>query len=129
MRFHGYFYLLRLFLLLRILLLKTVYRQIQENDKIEHIDINIFEQKNLRWLFLGSTSMWICNSIYLFSLPLFISKVLVADVRWSGVFLGVASLIEFPIMVCAGFLIVRTGKRLMMLLGAGAGIAFFVSLI
>lgn len=101
----------------------------REKDKIPHLDRHVFKQSNLRWLFLGTTAMWVCNSVYLFTLPLFISKVLVADVRWSGVFLGLASFIEFPIMVCAGLLIVRTGKRVMMLLGAAAGIGFFVSLI
>lgn len=101
----------------------------KQNETHSYLSWELFKQNDLKWLFISTTLMWVCNSAYLFSLPLFVDRVLDIDVRWSGAFLGFASLLEFPIMLAAGYFVILLGKHTMMIVGAVCGVSFFISLL
>ncbi len=96
-----------------------------------HMNWQLLKQSNLYWLFITTTFMWICNSAYLFCLPLFTVHHLNIDVSWGGMFLGSASLLELPIMFYIGFLLTRSrvSKPVLMLLAVTCGIGFFLGLL
>ncbi|WP_373203712.1 sugar efflux transporter [Citrobacter amalonaticus] len=88
-----------------------------------------WQNKNVRMLFIASTLMWTCNTMYIIDMPLWISAELGLPDKLAGILMGTAAGLEIPIMILAGFYVKRFGKRRMMLIAVTAGVLFYLGLI
>ncbi|EAA3836466.1 MFS transporter [Salmonella enterica subsp. houtenae] len=91
--------------------------------------VNGWQDKNVRMLFIASTLMWTCNTMYIIDMPLWISAELGLSDKLAGVLMGTAAGLEIPAMILAGFYVKRFGKRRMMIVAVAAGVLFYVGLI
>ncbi|MDX7018311.1 MFS transporter, partial [Klebsiella aerogenes] len=85
--------------------------------------------KNVRMLFIASTLMWTCNTMYIIDMPLWISLELGLPDKLAGVLMGTAAGLEIPAMILAGYYVKRFGKRRMMIAAVAAGVLFYIGLI
>ena len=83
----------------------------------------------MRMLFIASTMMWTCNTMYIIDMPLWISSELALPDSLAGVLMGTAAGLEIPAMILAGYYVKRFGKRKMMVSAVAAGVVFYVGLI
>ncbi|MBN6044388.1 MFS transporter [Citrobacter sp. ku-bf4] len=88
-----------------------------------------WQDKNVRMLFIASTLMWTCNTMYIIDMPLWISSELGLPDKLAGILMGTAAGLEIPIMILAGFYVKRFGKRRMMLIAVTGGVLFYLGLI
>ncbi|HBC6426316.1 TPA: MFS transporter [Citrobacter amalonaticus] len=88
-----------------------------------------WQDKNVRMLFIASTLMWTCNTMYIIDMPLWISAELGLPDKLAGILMGTAAGLEIPIMILAGFYVKHFGKRRMMLIAVTAGVLFYLGLI
>ncbi len=88
-----------------------------------------WHNKNVRLLFIASTLMWTCNTMYIIDMPLWISSDLGLPDKLAGILMGTAAGLEIPAMILAGYYVKRFGKRRMMTLAVAAGVMFYVGLI
>lgn len=84
---------------------------------------------NVRMLFIASTLMWTCNTMYIIDMPLWISSDLGLPDKLAGMLMGTAAGLEIPAMILAGYYVKRFGKRRMMVTAVGAGMLFYLGLI
>ncbi|MIE69397.1 MFS transporter [Salmonella enterica subsp. diarizonae] len=91
--------------------------------------INGWQDRNVRMLFIASTLMWACNTMYIIDMPLWISVELGLSDKLAGVLMGTAAGLEIPAMILAGFYVKRFGKRRMMIAAVAAGVLFYVGLL
>ncbi|EAX8243144.1 MFS transporter [Salmonella enterica] len=91
--------------------------------------VNGWQDKNVRMLFIASTLMWTCNTMYIIDMPLWISAELGLSDKLAGVLMGTEAGLEIPAMILAGFYVKRFGKRRMMIVAVAAGVLFYVGLI
>lgn len=91
--------------------------------------VNGWQDRNVRMLFIASTLMWTCNTMYIIDMPLWISAELGLSDKLAGVLMGTAAGLEIPAMILAGFYVKRFGKRRMMIAAVAAGVLFYVGLI
>lgn len=80
-------------------------------------------------LFGASTLMWTANSMYLINMPLYMVHELRLPERLVGVLMGTAAGLEIPIMLIAGMMAKRGGKRCLMRGAAVAGVLFYCGLL
>lgn len=88
-----------------------------------------WQDKNVRMLFVASTLMWTCNTMYIIDMPLWISAELGLPDKLAGILMGTAAGLEIPAMILAGFYVKRFGKRRMMVTAVAAGVLFYLGLI
>ncbi|EMN3920171.1 MFS transporter [Citrobacter farmeri] len=88
-----------------------------------------WQDKNVRMLFIASTLMWTCNTMYIIDMPLWISAELGLPDKLAGILMGTAAGLEIPAMIVAGFYVKRFGKRRMMVTAVAAGVLFYLGLI
>ena len=88
-----------------------------------------WQDKNVRMLFIASTLMWTCNTMYIIDMPLWISAELGLPDKLAGILMGTAAGLEIPTMIVAGFYVKRFGKRRMMVAAVAAGVLFYAGLI
>ncbi|WP_035346051.1 MULTISPECIES: sugar efflux transporter [Dickeya] len=79
-------------------------------------------------LFIACTLMWTCNGIYLINMPLYLVRELQLPEKLAGVMMGTAAGLEIPVMLLAGWLASRIGKRLLMRIAVVAGLLFYAGL-
>ncbi|EKA7109534.1 MFS transporter [Salmonella enterica] len=91
--------------------------------------INGWQDRNVRMLFIASTLMWTCNTMYIIDMPLWISVELGLSDKLAGVLMGTAAGLEIPAMILAGFYVKGFGKRRMMIAAVAAGVLFYVGLL
>ncbi|KAF1368207.1 sugar efflux transporter [Yokenella regensburgei] len=115
-------------LLLIALALPTVAR-VEQPAAVAVTDFAGWGDKNVRMLFIASTLMWTCNTMYIIDMPLWISADLGLPDSLAGVLMGTAAGLEIPAMILAGYVVKRFGKRRMMLTAVAAGVLFYVGLI
>ncbi|AXD30321.1 TPA: MFS transporter [Salmonella enterica subsp. houtenae serovar 43:z4,z32:-] len=115
-------------LVLIALMLPSVVRVEQPVDA-PLAQVNGWQDKNVRMLFIASTLMWTCNTMYIIDMPLWISAELGLSDKLAGVLMGTAAGLEIPAMILAGFYVKRFGKRRMMIVAVAAGVVFYVGLI
>lgn len=80
---------------------------------------------DVRWLFVGCLLVWTCNSMYLISMPLYLTRQLGYPQSLVGWMMGTAAGLEIPLMLMAGHWSSRWGKRPMMTVAAVAGVLFY----
>lgn len=90
---------------------------------------NGWQDKNVHMLFIASTLMWTCNTMYIIDMPLWISVELGLSDKLAGVLMGTAAGLEIPAMILAGFYVKCFGKRRMMIAAVAAGVLFYIGLI
>ena len=88
-----------------------------------------WQDSNVRMLFVASTLMWTCNTMYIIDMPLWISSELGLPDKLAGVLMGTAAGLEIPAMILAGYYVKRYGKRRMMVIAVAAGVLFYTGLI
>ncbi len=88
-----------------------------------------WQDSNVRMLFVASTLMWTCNTMYLIDMPLWISSELGLPDKLAGFLMGTAAGLEIPAMILAGYYVKRYGKRRMMVIAVAAGVLFYTGLI
>ena len=79
-----------------------------------------WHDKNVRMLFIASTLMWTCNTMYIIDMPLWISSDLGLPDSLAGILMGTAAGLEIPAMILAGYYVKRWGKRKMMVTAVAA---------
>ncbi|ANI84530.1 sugar efflux transporter [Kosakonia oryzae] len=92
-------------------------------------EVSGWGDKNVRMLFIASTLMWTCNTMYIIDMPLWISQELGLPDKLAGILMGTAAGLEIPAMILAGYFVKRLGKRRMMLAAVAAGVVFYLGLI
>lgn len=115
-------------LLLIALFLPSVARVEQPAD-VPVTQVSGWQDKNVRMLFIASTLMWTCNTMYIIDMPLWISTELGLADKLAGILMGTAAGLEIPAMILAGFYVKRFGKRRMMVTAVLAGVLFYLGLI
>ena len=88
-----------------------------------------WQDSNVRMLFVASTLMWTCNTMYIIDMPLWISSELGLPDKLAGFLMGTAAGLEIPAMILAGYYVKRYGKRRMMVIAVAAGVLFSTGLI
>ncbi len=88
-----------------------------------------WKNKNVRRLFIASTLMWTCNTMYIIDMPLWISSDLGLPDKLAGILMGTAAGLEIPAMILAGYYVKHVGKRRMMVIAVAAGVMFYLGLI
>ncbi|HFR8678052.1 TPA: sugar efflux transporter SetA [Shigella flexneri 2a] len=88
-----------------------------------------WQDNNVRMLFVASTLMWTCNTMYIIDMPLWISSDLGLPDKLAGFLMGTAAGLEIPAMILAGYYVKRYGKRRMMVIAVVAGVLFYTGLI
>ena len=88
-----------------------------------------WQDSNVRMLFVASTLMWTCNTMYIIDMPLWISSELGLPDKLAGFLMGTAAGLEIPAMILAGYYVKRYGKRRMMGIAVAAGVLFYTGLI
>ncbi|EKS5548911.1 sugar efflux transporter SetA [Escherichia coli] len=88
-----------------------------------------WQDSNVRMLFVTSTLMWTCNTMYIIDMPLWISSELGLPDKLAGFLMGTAAGLEIPAMILAGYYVKRYGKRRMMVIAVAAGVLFYTGLI
>lgn len=88
-----------------------------------------WQDSNVRMLFVASTLMWTCNTMYIIDMPLWISSELGLPDKLAGFLMGTAAGLEIPAMILAGYYVKRYGKRRMMVITVAAGVLFYTGLI
>ena len=88
-----------------------------------------WQDSNVRMLFVASTLMWTCNTMYIIDMPLWISSELGLPDKLAGFLMGTAAGLEIPAMILAGYYVKRYGKRRMMVIAVAAGVLLYTGLI
>ena len=88
-----------------------------------------WQDSNVRMLFVASTLMWTCNTMYIIDMPLWISSELGLPDKLAGFLMGTAAGLEIPAMIMAGYYVKRYGKRRMMVIAVAAVVLFYTGLI
>ena len=88
-----------------------------------------WQDSNVRMLFVASTLMWTCNTMYIIDMPLWISSELGLPDKLAGFLMGTAAGLEIPAMILAVYYVKRYGKRRMMVIAVAAGVLFYTGLI
>ncbi|EIG3808894.1 sugar efflux transporter SetA [Escherichia coli] len=88
-----------------------------------------WQDSNVRMLFVASTLMLTCNTMYIIDMPLWISSELGLPDKLAGFLMGTAAGLEIPAMILAGYYVKRYGKRRMMVIAVAAGVLFYTGLI
>ncbi|MFK3807279.1 sugar efflux transporter SetA [Escherichia coli] len=88
-----------------------------------------WQDSKVRMLFVASTLMWTCNTMYIIDMPLWISSELGLPDKLAGFLMGTAAGLEIPAMILAGYYVKRYGKRRMMVIAVAAGVLFYTGLI
>lgn len=110
------------------LTLPSVARVEQPADAVQN-QISGWKDSNVRMLFIASTLMWTCNTMYIIDMPLWISSDLGLPDSLAGILMGTAAGLEIPAMIVAGYYVKHFGKRRMMVTAVAAGVLFYVGLI
>lgn len=92
-------------------------------------EVSGWKDKNVRRLFIASTLMWTCNTMYIIDMPLWISSDLGLPDKLAGILMGTAAGLEIPAMILAGYYVKHVGKRRMMVMAVAAGVLFYLGLI
>ena len=110
------------------LMLPSVAR-IEQPADVAITQVSGWQNKNVRMLFIASTLMWTCNTMYIIDMPLWISQDLGLPDKLAGILMGTAAGLEIPAMIIAGYYVKRFGKRKMMLVATAAGVLFYSGLL
>lgn len=84
---------------------------------------------NVRHLFYASVLMWTSNTMYIIDMPIYATVTLGYAETLPGWLMGMAAGVEIPIMLLAGYIAPKFGKKRLMLLACAAAVAFYIGLL
>ncbi|WP_075182290.1 MFS transporter [Pantoea sp. 1.19] len=90
---------------------------------------SVWRHRDVRMLFFASVLMWTCNTMYIIDMPLYITSVLGLPEDLAGALMGTAAGLEIPVMILAGWLVKRCGKRAISLFAVSCGALFYLGLV
>ncbi|MBT0726167.1 MFS transporter [Rosenbergiella australiborealis] len=126
-----YFVAAALFLFALILIKTTLpsVTRIYPAEDLAKSAVSGWKRADVRLLFIASVLMWICNLMYIIDMPLYISQRLGMPESFAGVLMGTAAGLEIPVMLLAGYLAKKFGKRLLVIIAAVCGLLFYPSML
>ncbi|MGV3345883.1 sugar efflux transporter [Enterobacteriaceae bacterium LUAb1] len=80
-------------------------------------------------LFVACILMWSCNSLYLITMPLYVTQELHLSEKLAGGMISVAAGLEIPVMLIAGYYAKRFGKRRLMRVAVICGLFFYIGML
>ncbi|PVZ85835.1 MFS transporter [Serratia sp. S1B] len=80
-------------------------------------------------LFVACTLMWTANSMYFINMPLYLVQELNLPEKLVGILMSTAAGLEIPVMLLAGMVAKRFGKRWLMRCAVIAGVLFYTGLL
>ena len=81
-------------------------------------------------LLLGSFLFaFMANTLFVTAIPLYLTKELMVADQWAGYLLGLAALLEIPLMIFAGLWGARLGYRRVLLVGMTSGLLLFIGMV
>ena len=86
----------------------------------------IATDKSIIYLFIVFLFLWCCNTAYLISMPIYITRELGLDKSLPGYMMGTAALLEIPVMIIGGVIAKRTGLKNMLLFSCFFGWLFYL---
>ena len=104
-------------------------KRIEQPTDVAVTEVKGWSDRNVRMLFIASTLMWTCNTMYIIDMPLWISSELGLPDSLAGVLMGTAAGLEIPAMILAGYYVKRFGKRRMMVSAVASGVVFYLGLL
>ncbi|WAT00183.1 MFS transporter [Rouxiella chamberiensis] len=93
------------------------------------VHTSAWKNRDVRLLFFASLLMWTCNIMYIIDMPLYITTDMGLPEGLAGLLMGAAAGLEIPVMLIAGYLVKRTGKRKLMICAAGFGVLFYLGMV
>ena len=97
--------------------------------KVEKKEIALENKASVLYLFIACFLMWVCNGMYLISMPLYVFKELNLPNTFGGTLMATAAGLEIPIMLLAGFLCRYISKKILMIIAIIAGILFYITIL
>ncbi|EIC86516.1 MFS transporter [Serratia sp. M24T3] len=108
--------------------LPSVERIEQPVDEVA-VPVSAWKNRDVRLLFVASLLMWTCNIMYIIDMPLYITADMHLPEGLAGLLMGAAAGLEIPVMLIAGTLVKRTGKKRLMLCATLFGVLFYLGII
>lgn len=88
-----------------------------------------WKNRDVRILFVASLLMWTCNIMYIIDMPLYITADMHLPEGLAGLLMGAAAGLEIPVMLIAGYVVKRTGKKRLMLCATVFAVLFYLGMI
>jgi SET family sugar efflux transporter-like MFS transporter len=98
------------------------------SDTVE-APVQWYKNRSVVLVLVCSLFAFAANTLFTVSLPLYLTKELLLDAQWAGTVLGLAALIEIPMMILAGTYGARIGYQRLMVIGLLSGMLLFVGMI
>ncbi|MBT0724259.1 MFS transporter [Rosenbergiella sp. S61] len=118
--------------LLSLILIKTTLPSVPRLYPAEDLAksaVSGWKRTDVRLLFAASVLMWVCSLMYIIDMPLYVSQSLGMPESFAGVLMGTAAGLEIPVMLLAGYLAKRIGKRLLVIVAVVCGLAFYPAML
>lgn len=90
---------------------------------------NILKNPSVILLFVATIFMWTANMMYIIDMPLYVDDELKLTPGLPGHLMGIAAAIEIPIMLIAGLLVPRIGKKRLFCSAIISGVIFYLGII
>lgn len=95
------------------------------------------DQATIKWYKISGVALYLvcvlfifcANNMYITSISLYVTLELNESAKWVGYFMGLAALIEIPIMIGAGLLAPKFGTTNLIYAGCLSGLAFFTGIL
>ena len=98
--------------------------QFRKEDAGEIKKIRLFSEPSVAFLCLTTVCVFVCNNMYLITMPQYVTKELDFPIRFVGIFVAAAAAMEMPIMVISSQLARRISMKYIILFGLGCGVVF-----
>ncbi|CAG9001513.1 MAG: Sugar efflux transporter A [Candidatus Celerinatantimonas neptuna] len=89
---------------------------------------SLLTNKDVLLLFVASTLMWGCNSMYLISMPIYISHQLHQPQELAGWIMGAAAALEIPVMLVAGYFTRFWRMKSLLIVACFCGMLFYLGM-
>ncbi|MCP4320870.1 MAG: MFS transporter [Alteromonadales bacterium] len=101
------------------------------------IEVEEAKQQKVNWMKISGVFYFLlciffafsANNMYITSISLYITQEVGLASQWVGYFMGIAALIEIPIMLSAGYLAVKFGANRLIFLACLSGLTFYLGLL
>ncbi|MWN89501.1 MFS transporter [Gilliamella sp. Pra-s65] len=103
--------------------------QLDNSIDIKSTEQPLFKNRNVVCLLLSTVFMWTANMMYIIDMPLYVDSVLHLSNSLPGQLMGLAAGIEIPVMLIAGYLVPKLGKRNLFFIAIVCGLLFYIGMI
>lgn len=110
--------------------------KVNDNVKVTQVNkqensqkVSIIKNKDVIILFIAFTLLWTCNSLYLISMPIYITKELSLEPRLPGFMMATAACLEIPVMLSGGLISKKFGIKPLVVLSGLSGVIFYTAIL